>query len=100
VTVVQTNANSAESRGNVLRDVVYLIYRGTPLGEGACNFVDKANSCESTVACSDKVVEGKEILPSSDNAALGSPYSDIVPHSEEFDAIGCFWVTGCVLFFG
>jgi len=55
VTMVQANADSAEPRGNVLRDTVYVIYRGTPLGEGACNFVDKTNSCETTGLCLNKV---------------------------------------------
>jgi hypothetical protein len=57
MTVVQTNTYSAEPRGNVLGDIVDLIYRGTCLGEGTCNFVDETNTSESTVGCSGDVVE-------------------------------------------
>ena len=39
-------------------------------------------------------------IPSSDNVALGSSYSDIISHNEELDAISLLGVTGGVLFFG
>jgi hypothetical protein len=57
MTVVQTNTYSAEPRGNVLGDIVDLIYRCACLGEGACDFVNETNTSESTVGCSGDVVE-------------------------------------------
>jgi hypothetical protein len=57
MTVVQTNTYSAEPGGNVLGDIVDLIYRGASLGEGACNFVDETNTRETTVGCSSDLVE-------------------------------------------
>jgi hypothetical protein len=49
MTVVQTNTYSAEPGGNVLGDIVDLIYRGTRLGEGTCNFVYETNTSKTTV---------------------------------------------------